>query len=186
MNVWLLFAVLGIAFWLLSRPGRQNPESNVIPQVQEVQIKSPKPKAAPKSPENMPAQVSKPTNKRKNEGALANSRVIYNYDIVGESYRRDNLLTIINEHNAISIGKLHIEAILDPEPLNTFDKHAVRVLIDGKHVGYIPKTDSERITKLIKESGKGSVKVKARIGWDKNQTSQFIGVKIAFDSIDFL
>jgi hypothetical protein len=147
-----------------------------------VQIKNPTPPAVPRLPEVKPAQVSKPLSKRTYESAPVKSRIIYNYDIVGESHRRENLLEIINEHNAISIGKLHVEAILDPEPSNSFDKHAVRVLIEGKHVGYIPKTDSERIGNLIKKSGLGSMRVKARIGWDKNQTPQFIGVKIALDS----
>lgn len=177
----MLLVILGFVFWLFSKPGKQHQESKWMTNRQDAETKVPTPPVIPRSPKTNSVPVSRPVNDRVYEKARVNSKTSYNYDIVGESYRRENLLEIINNHDAISIGKLHVEAILDPEPSNPFDENAVKVLIDGKHVGYIPKSDSKRVSNLISESGLDSMKVKARIGWDKNQTTQFIGVKIALD-----
>lgn len=40
--------------------------------------------------------------------------------------------------------------VLDPEPNNKFDKHAVAVLFDGwKKVGYVPKVDARAISVVL-------------------------------------
>ena len=178
----MLLVILGIILWLFSKPSSKTPESTAKSnsQVTDKWVANPVDIPNPNPPKS--AAVSRPhvANFRGNPSSEKGTN--YNYEIVGESYRRESLLKIINSHNAASIGKLHIEAELEPEPSNSFDKNAVRVLIDGKHVGYIPQIDSERVGNLIKKSGEGKMKVKARIGWDKNQNMQFIGVKIALDS----
>ena len=174
--------ILGIVVWLFSKPGNQNPESKAKPNSQVNDTWASNPVGNPKSTSPKYAPVARPHLQNFHGNVSGNNRTNYNYEIVGESYRRDNLLKIIDNHNAISIGKLHIDAILEPEPSNSFDKNAVKVLIEGIHVGYIPQTDSERVGTLIKRTGEGRMKVKARIGWDKNQNTQFIGVKIALDS----
>jgi hypothetical protein len=38
---------------------------------------------------------------------------------------------------------------LIPDPDNKFDKNAIRVMLDGKEVGYVPAADCERVHKFI-------------------------------------
>ena len=177
-----LLVILGIVFWLFSKPRSKNPESTAKSnsQFNDKWVANPVDSPNPNPPKS--AAVIRPHVANFRGYSSSEKRTNYNYEIVGESYRRDNLLEIINHHNAASHGKLNIDAVLEPEPSNSFDKNAVRVLIDGKHVGYIPQIDSERVGNIIKRSGEGRMKVKARIGWDKNQNMKFIGVKIALDS----
>ena len=40
---------------------------------------------------------------------------------------------------------------LVPEPDNQYDPHAVRVMHNGTHVGYVPRDLSEEVTALIRE-----------------------------------
>lgn len=41
---------------------------------------------------------------------------------------------------------------LEKDPDNPHDKHAVKVLLDGEHVGFIPSESSAHVTKLIDNS----------------------------------
>jgi HIRAN domain len=102
----------------------------------------------------------------------------FNYEVVGESFARDNLTQIIRGKE--SIGEFLTTAILRPEPTNQFDPNAVEVLIEGKHVGYIPKHDSEEVTKFIKKSGP-TMETPARIGWDTDNPMPLIGVTITLN-----
>ena len=106
------------------------------------------------------------------------SDIEYNYEIVGESFGRDHLLAIIRESGAKDIGEIHTEAILQLEPTNEFDPTAVQVLISELHVGYIPKHDSETVTRMIVKSGSNRYKTFARIGWDTDNPQPLIGVTI--------
>ena len=65
----------------------------------------------------------------------------YIYDVVGESYRRDNLTALIRAHKAFDTGKIFSTAVLEMEPTNEFDSSAVKVIVEGTQVGYIPKFD---------------------------------------------
>ena len=35
---------------------------------------------------------------------------------------------------------------LEPEPTNPYDKNAIRVLVNGHHVGYVPRTLAARLS----------------------------------------
>jgi hypothetical protein len=103
----------------------------------------------------------------------------YNYDLVGESFARDNLVQLVRgKENA---GEIYGSATLKLEPTNQFDSNAVEAVIEGTHVGYIPKHDSEAVTKMIKKSGKTSLEVPARIGWDTDNPMPLIGVSITLN-----
>lgn len=41
---------------------------------------------------------------------------------------------------------------LEPEPDNNFDKNAIKVIVDDKHVGYVPASDCERVHKFIESN----------------------------------
>jgi hypothetical protein len=90
----------------------------------------------------------------------------YTYDVIGENFQRDHLVQLVRD--VPSTGELFLDAILEPEPTNIFDPNAVKVIISGVQVGYIPKFDSECVTKMITKSKKPTMSVKARIGWDVN------------------
>jgi len=103
----------------------------------------------------------------------------YNYDVVGESFQRDHLTALIRAHNAFESGEIYSTAVLELEPTNPFDSNAVKVVVEGTQVGYIPKFDSPAVTEMVKKSGKSSYEVPVRIGWDTNSPSPLIGVKLA-------
>jgi hypothetical protein len=103
----------------------------------------------------------------------------FNYDVVGESFQRDNLMALIRAHKAFETGEIYTTAVLEPEPTNAFDSTAVKVVIEGMQVGYIAKFDSAAVTKMIKKSGKNSYEVPAKIGFDADSPAPLIGVKIA-------
>ena len=105
--------------------------------------------------------------------------VDYNYDVVGESYQRDHLTALIRAHNAFESGEIYSTAVLELEPTNPFDPNAVKVVVEGTQVGYIPKFDSPAVTEMVKKSGKSSYEVPVRIGWDSNSPSPLIGVRLA-------
>jgi hypothetical protein len=112
-----------------------------------------------------------------NDLALDDSE--YVYDVVGESYRRDNLTALIRAHKAFDTGQIFSTAVLEMEPTNEFDSSAVKVVVEGTQVGYIPKFDSPAVTEMIKKSGKKVYEVPVRIGWDTNSPSPLIGVRLA-------
>jgi hypothetical protein len=103
----------------------------------------------------------------------------YVYDVVGESYRRDNLTALIRAHMAFDTGQIFSTAVLEMEPTNEFDSSAVKVVVEGTQVGYIPKFDSPAVTEMIKKSGKKVYEVPVRVGWDTNSPSPLIGVRLA-------
>lgn len=102
----------------------------------------------------------------------------YNYDVVGESFQRDHLTSLIRAHDAFNAGVIYSNAVLEMEPTNAFDPFAVKVVVEGTQVGYIPKFDSPAVTKMIQESGKKVYEVPARIGFDTDSPSPPIGVRI--------
>jgi hypothetical protein len=103
----------------------------------------------------------------------------HTYEVVGESYRRDNLTALIRAHKAFDTGEIFSTAVLEMEPTNEFDSSAVKVVVEGTQVGYIPKFDSPAVTEMIKKSGKKVYEVPVRIGWDTNSPSPLIGVRLA-------
>jgi hypothetical protein len=109
----------------------------------------------------------------------AHDGIDYNYDVVGESFRRDGLLALVRSHKAFETGEIYGSAVLELEPTNEFDPTAVKVVVEGVHVGYIPKFDSPAVTEMIKKRGKKEIEVPVRIGFDTNSPEPLIGVKLA-------
>ena len=103
----------------------------------------------------------------------------YEYEVVGESFQRENLLKLIRADEAFDSGQIVATAVLEPEPTNEFDSTAVKVVVEGVQVGYIAASDSGVVTEMIKKSGKKSYEVPARIGFDPNSPSPLIGVRLA-------
>jgi hypothetical protein len=101
----------------------------------------------------------------------------YAYPIAGESHRADNSMSLLKkygkdtkfEYSETGIAeddayKIFItQATLVPEPKNKFDKFAVKVLIKGKHVGYIPASFSYEVSLMMHKAKKKSLTVKSCI-----------------------
>jgi len=39
---------------------------------------------------------------------------------------------------------------LKPEPTNKYDPHAIQIVKDGQHIGYVPRTHNKEIVEAIK------------------------------------
>ena len=104
----------------------------------------------------------------------------FEYNIVGEAQNRGHLENLILKHKAKDIGEILIDALLVPEPTNAYDENAIRVLIEEKPVGYIPKNDCVEFLEIFKANNLGAMKVPARIGWDKDSAQPLIGVRLDF------
>lgn len=103
----------------------------------------------------------------------------FNYEVVGESFQRDNLIGLIRSHKAFKTGEILAMADLISQPENEFDSTAVMVVVDGVQVGYIGKQDSPQVSAMIAASANGQMQVPARIGFDANSPSPLIGVYLA-------
>lgn len=102
----------------------------------------------------------------------------YNFEVVGESFQRDHLISLLKKNQVIRVGRYLAKAKLELEPTNDFDPTAVKVMIDGSQVGYIPATLSSHVTRLISDKGVKEYEVTALLGWDTNNPSPLIGVKL--------
>ena len=105
----------------------------------------------------------------------------YTFDVVGESFQRDHLVQLIKNHKSIENGELYTTATLVLEPENDFDPTAVKVMVEGMQVGYIPKSMSAEMTDYIKNKGSDTLDVPARIGWDTNSPQPLVGVRLKMD-----
>lgn len=105
----------------------------------------------------------------------------YTFDVVGESFQRDHLVQLIKNHKSIDDGELYTTATLQLEPDNAFDSTAVKVIVEGMQVGYIPKSMSAEMTDYIKNKGSNTLDVPARIGWDTNSPQPLVGVRLKMD-----
>lgn len=104
-------------------------------------------------------------------------------DVVGESNYRQGLRALIAEgtDEERENGEVFREAILVPEPTNTFDKNAIQVRIAEHVVGYIAKTRTAEFHPVIqdaKKQGFDYVLVKAVIGFDSRSADPLIGVRL--------
>ena len=105
------------------------------------------------------------------------------FEVVGESFQRDHLVALLKKHGAIQDGTFPTPAELVLEPTNDFDPTAVKVMVEGLQVGYIPKHLSADITKALKDQGVKEFAVDALLGWDSDSPMPLIGVKL--DMRDF-
>ncbi|MDE0121573.1 MAG: hypothetical protein OXS33_07570 [bacterium] len=89
------------------------------------------------------------------------------YDIVGESYRMENILAVVKEGRRRKLtrqygnwSKLGVQFWLVPEPTNEFDPNAVMVLAGTEEydqessilVGYVNRNDAKRMSKRLNRS----------------------------------
>jgi hypothetical protein len=102
----------------------------------------------------------------------------FTFDVVGESFQRDHLVALLKKHGVIDDGMFPTPAILELEPTNDFDPTAVKVMVEGVQVGYIPKMLSGDVTKKMTAKGVSEFDVPAMLGWDTNNPMPLIGVRL--------
>jgi hypothetical protein len=100
------------------------------------------------------------------------------FEIVGESFQRDHLVALLKKYGALRDGSFPIPAKLELEPTNDFDPTAVKVMVEGMQVGYIPKHLSGDVTKALRDQGVKEYTVDAVLGWDSDSPMPLIGVKL--------
>ena len=102
----------------------------------------------------------------------------YSFDVVGESFQRDHLVALLKKHEVINEGVFLTPAMLVLEPTNVFDSNAVKVMVEGVQVGYVPKLLSGDVTKKLTAKGVTEFEVPARLGWDTDNPMPLIGVRL--------
>ena len=71
------------------------------------------------------------------------------FEISGESFKTDNLRKLFEKYK-VSPGDYHtLDAILEADPSNEYDKNAVEVFVDNLSVGYIPKEKAKKVSALL-------------------------------------
>jgi hypothetical protein len=111
-------------------------------------------------------------------------------EVVGESRHQEALWEIVGGRQREPI-RYQTEAVLEPEPDNPFDPNAIRVLVEGRLVGYLSREDAEDyrpgLLRLIQRCATGHVALAAQIvgGGRRADRIGFLGVFLDHDPADF-
>lgn len=127
-------------------------------------VTSPVPIAAPKQPEAPPRPA--PGRLLKVDWRDGS----FPMEVVGESNYQPALVSICGSHTREGHDGEY-EAIIELEPSNRYDPNAVKVMIKGKTVGYLPREQAKRVGGQLDEAGSAAARCRARIrgGWRTNQ-----------------
>jgi hypothetical protein len=91
------------------------------------------------------------------------------------------------EHFFLSIGRTEggvttTEAVLLPEPTNPFDRHAVKVTVDGHHIGYVPADLSPKVSAELGRLPRGSIAIMPARVWGRLRPEQWYArVTLGYD-----
>lgn len=106
----------------------------------------------------------------------------YDYDVVGEEHRRDAVLRIVSAASDEEKARreAYRVAILEREPSNPYDKDAVKVTVDGEHVGYLPRKDAPHFGDFIEQVRKagGTCGVRALVQWHGERPTGPVEVRL--------
>jgi hypothetical protein len=94
-------------------------------------------------------------------------------EVEGESYRRAEVARIFTGIGRPEGGVTMQRASLVPEPSNPHDRHAVKVIVRGEHVGYVPADQSQRVARACGALGRNSVAVVPARVWAKVDGGQW-------------
>lgn len=79
--------------------------------------------------------------------------------VTGESHYQPALRACVQGRSSRGYeDAVRVQAVLVPEPSNPHDRHAVRVDVDRRTVGYLPRGDAERYQPLLR-------RLRGRTGW---------------------
>lgn len=78
-------------------------------------------------------------------------------EVEGEFYRRSEISRVFRGIGRPEGGVTMQVAQLIPEPTNSYDRNAVKVIVRGEHVGYVPAEMSAPVARACKGLGRGVV-----------------------------
>lgn len=85
-------------------------------------------------------------------------------EVAGESYHRAEIGRLFRSWGLVEGGVTMRSAVLVPEPTNKHDRNAVKVTIDGLHVGYVPAENAPIVGHACRRVPRGmSASVPVRI-----------------------
>ena len=153
-------AALGVLCLLKSKKKPDKPGSNVPNQPTVPPMPAPKPVEPDPIIEEQPAVVpATPDIKPKYE--------YFGFNVAGVYYRKDDIIDLLDENDDYEMTKKEIiesgldgeyiykysikdsDAELIPEPDNENDKNAIMVMVDGTHVGYVPKDKIKKTKRTL-------------------------------------
>jgi hypothetical protein len=111
-------------------------------------------------------------------------------EVVGESNYQDALWTVVGGRRREAV-RYETQAVLEPEPHNPHDQNAIKVLVEGHHVGYMSREDAAAyrpgLLRLMKESPTGRVALEAQVvgGGPRRDGVGFLGIFLDHDPADF-
>lgn len=111
-------------------------------------------------------------------------------EVVGESHYQDALSSICGSHSRHG-HELACAAVISLDPTNAFDANAVKVSIQGRHVGFLNRDQAVRVGTAMRSLGLATAVAEARIsgGWRTNQYDEgHFGVRLSIPNhgaIDF-
>lgn len=97
----------------------------------------------------------------------------------GMSHHRGNWAGMYRKLRRPRGGEVATYAVLVPEPDNRFDRHAVSICVHGRHIGYVPSTHSEAISRFVNANG-GLVKCVVVLWFDPKITKNSIRVHMPY------
>lgn len=107
----------------------------------------------------------------------------YQREVVGESFHQDALKAICGPYNPDG-RELETRAVLTPDDDNPHDPNAVRVEIQGRMVGHLPRPDAARFRADANAAGLSGVSVQVgaeiRGGWVDGKTVGQYGVRLNY------
>ncbi|RPE76281.1 hypothetical protein EDF39_2146 [Frondihabitans sp. PhB161] len=94
-------------------------------------------------------------------------------EVVGESYRRADIERFFSSLGRPAGGVTTSEAVLEAEPSNRFDKNAVKVVVDGYHLGYVPGDFAPRVAAALRQLSRGDIGVIPARVWGRPRDGQW-------------
>lgn len=122
------------------------------------------------------ADASTPTTVRKKELKPVLLPTGHLLEVVGESNYQEALKGLAGGRKREEGVEIHTTATLVPEPSNPYDPNAIKVQIDGKLVGYIPRQVAKVLQPIIQklaEHGEiGACSAIIKGGWYRSKIDQ--------------
>lgn len=92
----------------------------------------------------------------------------YGFDVVGESHRQPQLAEVAGAKTEDGVD-VEVTAMLQHDPHNLHDSNAIKVVVGGRHVGFVPRDDAAELANILRERGmaRETLLAKGRItgGW---------------------
>ena len=103
--------------------------------------------------------------------------------VVGESHYQEALEAICGGRTEDGVDRI-IPARLIAEDTNPYDRQAVRIEVDGRHVGYLARADARSYRDYMLKHGIGAsagwCPARIRGGWQREGDSGHFGVQLDF------